>query len=617
MRRPLLGHGALLGAALGALALMLEILRDWPHAEEAALAFAWLPTYAGTGALLGILAAPMAAFASGPTARARAPGILLAGAWIGLACAGTFLLPPVLAFGEVPSLARAALGLGLGAGAHLLGLAAAGSSRAWTCASFFAPFSAASLLLTLTFLSGLGALVLPSDGDGEDSAAAARPDSARNLVLVVLDAVRADRLGCYGHYRATSPRLDALADESVLFPHAFAASSESGAALAAILGGDASLAESLREGGWQTWACFDAPAALISPASDEDAIWPGFERRSNAALPPLPARLALARLMEGWSRHVAPPIERRPAERVVERALDLAEQRDPERPFFLCVVLSDAAPPHQPPPEQRLRFLPEGLSAEDLGPSRLRQDAERLQRAEDGREPVSLSESAALAALYDAEILAQDAALGRLLDGLVATGVMESTLIVIAGTHGLRLGEEGGRLGHSGALHDAALRVPLVMRLPEELPAGARPEDFVSLAEWPDLARALLQTPAADSADVDHAPRLLRLARGAQDGYAAASAVLHAGAPATLLRRGSEAILLDASGEPCAAGDLRSDPDARFLRPALPLTPEEREVWRRRADEWRAASVPAGGGSRDGLVAPGGGGNGAGSGGGL
>lgn len=612
MRRTLLGHGAVLGAAMGALALALEILRDWPHAEEAALALEWLPTYAGTGALLGLLAAPLAVFASHAAARERAPGILLMGSWLGLGCAATLLLPALMVRAEFPSLARCALALGAGASAHLLGLAAAGSSRAWLFASAFAPFSASALLLGLTALAGLGAWTLPTDQDLEDDPAPLGPESSRapNLILVVLDGVRADRLGCYGHYRVTSPRLDALADESVLFPHAFAASSESEAALRGVLGGAAPLAQALRAEGWQTWTCFDAPLTADSTAGAAEA-WPGFERRVNAVLPQLPARLALARLLDAWSRRIAPPAERRPADWVVDRALELTAQRDPERPFFLCVRLADAAPPHLPPPEQRLRFLPEGLAAEDLGPERLEQSADRLARAETGSEPVSLRESAALGALYDAEILAQDGALGRLLDGLIDAGLMERSLLVVVGTHGLRLGEEGGRLGHSGALHDAALRVPLLLRLPELLPAGERPEDFVGVAEWTDLARALL----LEAEEADAGPRLLRLARGERDGRPASSAVLHDGAPATLLRRGSEAILLDEAGVPRAAGDLRSDPDARFLRAPAPFTAEERALWQRRRDEWRSGSLPASG-RGDGLVPLGGSGDGGGSGGG-
>ncbi len=602
MSSRLLRHGALLGAFLAALALVLEILTDWPHAEEAALALRWLPVYAIVGATVGMLAAGLAALAGGPRARRRAPGILLGGSWLAFVIVGAAWLPPLLTAGHAPGLGLGVLSLGVAAGVHLLGVAAAASQRAWLFASLVAPLSAGCGLLFLAALTGLAVIALPSfEPETRADGASVTPPAQRNLVIVVLDSVRTDHLGCFGSYRATSPRLDALAEESVLFEHAYATSADHRAALAGMThAGGAPLAADLAAAGWQTWACFDDPGQ--SPAPHPDPL-DGFERRENARQELLPARLALARLVQGWSRHRAPPLAQRGADLVVDRALALAAGRDPERPFFLLAQLPDAAPPHEPPPALRLRFMPEGLSAADLAPGGVVQSAARLRQAEDGTAPADAREIAVLSALYDAEILAQDAALGRLVDGLTEMGLLESTLFVVVGDHGLRLGEEGGRLGAAASLHDAVLHVPLLMRLPQELPASTRAPGFVSVRELAPAARALVT--GAES----RTPWLVQVARQETEAPGVAIEVERDGERLLLVRAGTEAILLGPDGSVRAAGDLRADPEGAFLRARTGLTAEDAELWRQRAAALLAAAsaagrdgdalVPVGGGGRD------------------
>jgi len=572
----LLRHGLLLGAFIGLAGLFAEILASWPAADDAGLALRWAPVYALAGAVLGAGAALLAPLVSGRSARERGPGILLFGTIAAWAILAATFLPPLISDNSLPRLAPAILGLGLAAGAHLLGLAAAGSASAWRAESFFSGFGATVGLGLLLLPAALGALILPARAAAAPAAAegASRP---LNVVMVVLEGVRADHLGSLGSYRAASPRFDALAGESVLFEQAFAASPEHQESLARLLGEpDAPLAAELGAAGWQSWFVAAGPSAQ-----------PGFDRREDVLAGALPARLLLGRWSDRVRARFAVAAPRRSAEKVVERALTLAAGRDPQRPFFLLAHLSDTAPPYDPPPELRDRFRPDGISDADLLREVQDQDPLRVSLIEQGALTASPQEAQAFSALYDAEILAQDAALGALVDGLLDLGLMEDALLVVVSDHGTRFGEEDGRLGSSGSLHDAVLRVPLLLRMPRLLPAGTRAAGLVSLDDVAPAIRAV----AAGSSDA----ALLAAARGGSPRRCVTAWLREGGAVLRLLRGEREKILFDAQDEVVAAGDLLADPDESFLRLRPPIDPLSAARWRARAAELSETS-PAGGG---------------------
>lgn len=582
-------HGMLMGACLGTAGLAAEILRSKPYAEEAGLALRWMPAYALGGALLGLLAALLLPLLSGRRAQERGPGLLLLGTMGGLLILGATFLPRFIFDNSLPALAPAVLGLGAAAGLHLLGLAAAGANSAWRAESFVSAFSAGSGLLILFFLALTGALVLP-DAPADPDEPAPAGEAPLNVVVVVLDGVRADHLGSLGSFRAASPRFDALAGESVLFEQAFASSPEHLESLARLLGWPGgSLAPALTNAGWQTWAV-TADAAALDP---QHGPFRNFSRGVNVVDGALSARLFLARCIEQVRAGASASRSARPADQVAQRALELAAARDPLRPFFLLAHLSDASPPYDPPAELRDRFLPDGLSAEDLLREVKDQDPLRLSMIELGQLTANAQEAQAFAALYDAEILAQDAALGRLVDGLLDLGVLENTLLIVTADHGMRFGEEGGRLGHAGSLHDAVLRVPLLLRLPRLLPAGTVARGMVSLEDLAPGVRALLAGTTEGT--------LLAAARGASPRQSITVYLVEAGRTLTLVRGEHEKILLAAPDEVIAAGDLLADPDESFLRLRPPLDPEAAARWRARAAELSDGSAAGAGGDGDGL----------------
>ena len=304
---------------------------------------------------------------------------------------------------------------------------------------------------------------------------------SRNLVLVVADTLRADRLGCYGHDRDTSPSLDALAAESVLFENAFAPSPytatshaslftslypnthlvwnktelEGGATVFPKLSENAvTLAEALRDAGWQTAGIADGGFV-----KEERGLHQGFE------------------LFESKTTGVGGR---------VDRALEwLREERDPERPFFLFLHTYEVHSPYMPELEYVDRFDPDyrGPLREAVRQARqwvaenplanpINKPQERFFKPLFEAQGFSPEDQAFVRTLYDAEIAMVDDEFARLRAYLRESGLDQDTAIVVTSDHGEEFWEHD-YWGHH-KLWEETLRVPLIARLPGG-PPGARP----------------------------------------------------------------------------------------------------------------------------------------------
>jgi arylsulfatase A-like enzyme len=356
-----------------------------------------------------------------------------------------------------------------------------------------------------------------------------------NVVLIVLDTVRAANVSAYGYARATTPHLDAFAASSVLYP---------GAATAATWTqpGHASLFTGLYP--WQHGVGFPLPGAppalttladvltgrgyataavVANPALGQPRVNQGFrhfDARSrrpfvpsampllHRVLPHLSPRWRATDLME-WV-----PAAWRPADRITDDAIAWLGRRPPGQPFLLFVNYMDAHTPFVPRPG----FV-------DRWPGRVPAWPQHglTLSANTRRVPVLTGqERAHMAALYDAALSFLDVHLGRLLDFLRAQPGYEDTWVVVTSDHGEMLGEHD-RLGHDCQLYDEILRVPLVVHAPRgaALPAAdaLRPLQTVDLT--PLLLDALGLPPLPGTALPAARPEVLAAGR-------CACATLHA-----------------------------------------------------------------------------------------
>jgi arylsulfatase A-like enzyme len=283
----------------------------------------------------------------------------------------------------------------------------------------------------------------------------ARDTSVRpNVVLVVVDTLRADRLSCYGHPDRISPHLDRLARQGLLFSQARAPSSWTIPSTAALLTGRYPLVPGVEKG---AVPAVDPSATTLA----ELFSWQGYATGGFSANFVLDGFRGFARGFETW--YLAPYQDAHiTARELNHRALEwVRAQRD--EPFFLYLQYMDPHEPYDAPTAE----LPLGRVA---GPF----DIQRGHRWQDGTivplimgwERLSgVEEQARLEGYYHEEVAYVDRALGRLLSQLRAGGLLEQALVLVTADHGEELGDHH-HWSHGYTLHREVLHVPLVLSAP-------------------------------------------------------------------------------------------------------------------------------------------------------
>ena len=276
-----------------------------------------------------------------------------------------------------------------------------------------------------------------------------------NLLFVTVDTVRADRLSIYGHDRPTTPVLEQLGAQGLIFERAYTPNNSTRLALPALMAGrmvgdlDADyrgrdlvlqpdkndlIFDRLKRAGWRTEA--------VLPEQLRDSMWFGLGWGFNAYL--------------GVKRAT---IKGRSARPLTERALqqlDRLSKRDV--PWALWVHYLE---PHEP-------YLPS--PGFDFGDAKIDR--------------------------YDAEIATVDRSLGQLVEHLEALGVADDTLIVYTADHGEEFGEHGRRF-HGKQLFDESVRVPWVVHVPGA--KSVRVPAPVSLLDIPATLTNLMGVPPVRS----------------------------------------------------------------------------------------------------------------------
>ncbi|HEV3455375.1 MAG TPA: sulfatase-like hydrolase/transferase [Thermoanaerobaculia bacterium] len=283
---------------------------------------------------------------------------------------------------------------------------------------------------------------------GRQQAEAPRGSGA-NLLLVTLDTVRADHLGCYGDAAAETPALDRLAAEGVRFAHASTAAPLTLPSHTTLLTGLLPPHHGTHNNGVRGLSGSTPTLATLLAGA-------GYRTAAFVAAFVLDHRFGLERGFEVYDDEIERPANaswlleaERPGDQVVDRALAWLEREDP-RPFFLWVHLYDAHAPYNPPSPYRERHP--------------------------GRP-------------YDGAIAFADAQVGRLLAALERRGLAAGTVVAVVADHGESLGEHG-ELTHGLLLYEPALAVPLLLRAPGLAPRSvATPVSTVDLA--PTLAGLL------------------------------------------------------------------------------------------------------------------------------
>ncbi len=299
----------------------------------------------------------------------------------------------------------------------------------------------------------------------------ARPD----VVVIVLDAARADRFGSYGYERNTTPFIDRLATEALVFDTAIAECPYTVCSMPQLLAGlsflqhglvarthrladeTQTLAEILSQLGYQTLAFTGNPNSSRATGSDQ-----GFDEFHE-----------IWRLTSGRDR-THPGF-------LTDRAIKRFETLD-SRPLFVMLHYVPPHEPYDPDPEFDL-FGDPAYDGPVTGDQQFVQAAFTRQVELD---PADLDE---LSALYDGNLRMADDYVRRLVEALQAAGRWDNTLFVLTSDHGEAFAEHGV-LGHNETLYEEMLRVPLILRLP----GGQRPStaELTQLASLGDVMPTVL-----------------------------------------------------------------------------------------------------------------------------
>ncbi|HET7293238.1 MAG TPA: sulfatase [Vicinamibacteria bacterium] len=311
-----------------------------------------------------------------------------------------------------------------------------------------------------------------------DAAALARARAALggvNVVLVIMDAGSAKHFGCYGYPRPTTPEVDRLAADGVVFERAHSPAPNTRVAMASLW---TSQYPDENESGFNTRRRLPAERLRLAQVLAARGVHTaGFVANANAE-PGLGYDAGFReyhRLYRG-SGLVGAESFRPLLERFV------AEAKGRGR-FFLYVHYKEPHVPYNPPPPFPGMFLPPGAQPVSAG------RAMRFVRTTPKKPYPRPEELPGLVALYDGTLAYGDREVGWLRSRLEAAGLLERTVVIVTADHGEALGEHGF-IGHNDQVYEESVRIPLVVRFPRELGLAGR--RVGALVDHVDMAPTIL-----------------------------------------------------------------------------------------------------------------------------
>jgi arylsulfatase A-like enzyme len=321
----------------------------------------------------------------------------------------------------------------------------------------------------------------------------APPDPRPNVLLITIDTLRADRLGSYGYELDTSPHIDALAAQGVLFERAIAAAATTAPTHASIMSAkyvrehsigpinhrtrlaDAThtLAETFRAAGWATGAVVGNMTLARRTGLDQ-----GFQHYDDE----MPSQDA-----------IRPSIYEKTARETTARAQEWLRAQGPE-PFFLWVHYQDPHGPYAPPESHRGRFRIPPRAGERPLP------VLRVDSGEGGIPAYQALEDLSLPSQYEAsyadEIFFADEGIGALLQAVDGHPSRRRAVVLLTADHGESLGEARRFFVHGFSTTPQLAHVPMLLRAP-----GIEPERRADPVHHVDVMPTLLELAGIEAPD--------------------------------------------------------------------------------------------------------------------
>ena len=313
-----------------------------------------------------------------------------------------------------------------------------------------------------------------------------------NILLIVMDATRLDYLSAYGHPRATTPNLDRLAEQGVLFEKAFSSAPWTPPSHASLFTGtypsthgvdvnenlylsdkNRTVAEILADNGYRTFGVL--PDVHLSSVR---GFHKGYQEYTETW------RIPYLHLEYDWldclTRNAISGRDKRTyySNRIIQRWLkNNANQGDP---FFVFVNFKTAHNSYQPPRAYRRKFE---TKSPNVDMRKVNYYSKKGGYSYMARElELTEEEFVLVGSWYAAAVAYLDFRIGQLMQYLKDIGTYDDTLVIITADHGENFGEHHLAY-HLFCLYDTLIHVPLIMSCPSLLPRGRRISEMVSLVD--------------------------------------------------------------------------------------------------------------------------------------
>ncbi|GAB4511707.1 MAG: sulfatase [Anaerolineae bacterium] len=371
-----------------------------------------------------------------------------------------------------------------------------------------------------------------------------------DVLLIILDTQRRDRLSVYGHHQNTSPELDAFSTGATLFERAVAPAQWTVPAHTSMFtglyptthlvtqantqlsGSYPTLAEILQVEGYYTVGFCNNPLVGVLNNGLQRGFTDFYNYAGAAPNRPLDVRRhGMRRMLSRRWRRFAQTVSQRfahsdwlfrvslhpaltplwtryinykghTANSITDLIETLRQRRNGEdhharQPIFAFLNLMGTHLPYRPPQD----FLPRSALSKDAYRFMSRFNADAARWASPVESPLSAEEQHIIDSYYDAEIMHQDVHLGRLLRYLKDSGALENTLVIIAADHGEGHGDHDF-FGHSFVVYQELVHVPLIIHYPAHFPVGKRVGTNVSTRRiFHTILQAAGIKPPLDEAD--------------------------------------------------------------------------------------------------------------------
>ncbi len=349
------------------------------------------------------------------------------------------------------------------------------------------PFVALTLSAVLCAWSSSAA-----PGESNTAALDARGAGQPNILVYMVDTLRARELGCYGAEVTQTPALDAFAAESELFEAARTVSSWTRPSIASLLTGvapgvhgihvredilvdvDSSLVrlpKLLQQQGYYTGAIVANPQVdpIFGFGTGFDSFRGLYRARTDLEWPNPDELIATAPM-------------------VVDEVKRFIDNAPTDRPFFLTILSIDPHDPYSPPAPYDSMYDPRDVVGKQRGEEEFGQILDRMLKART---------SPALLAAYRGEVSYTDAAFGELINWMRGQGLLDRTFIAFTADHGEEFAEHGKKT-HGKTLYEEVVNIPLILRYPDGFRGGRRSTKNVDLL---DLSATIASVAGANAPD--------------------------------------------------------------------------------------------------------------------